>query len=345
MGLFSKKKTQTKSTRKGSGGFTLLLIPNASGETRRFSVPKFAMLFVTLLFFGGIGSFAGITYDYVQLRARVSEFEDLKAENNSIRSEAAALANKLDKVQNTLNRVDTFSDQVRQVVQLEPAVPNGKKKSTQTSGQTEKLTAHITSKAVGPLTKEEFALRKSEDTSDQAAGVVNPANLEFKELFEQLSEIEQQGGKQAKTLEFLLGDLHEYRAQLDATPTISPVKGWITSLFGFRTSPIFGQNRMHWGLDIAAPLGSPIRSAGNGTIVRVGNAEDYGKFVEVSHGYGLVTRYAHAMKIDVKVGDKVKKGDTLGAVGMTGRTTGPHLHYEIERNGRRVDPSTYIQSL
>jgi murein DD-endopeptidase MepM/ murein hydrolase activator NlpD len=99
---------------------------------------------------------------------------------------------------------------------------------------------------------------------------------------------------------------------------------------------------MHQGLDIAAPLGSPIKSAAQGTVVRVGYAEDYGKYVEISHGFGVLSRYAHAQSISVKRGDKVKKGDTIGKVGMTGRTTGPHLHYEIEIGGRKVDPSGFI---
>jgi murein DD-endopeptidase MepM/ murein hydrolase activator NlpD len=102
---------------------------------------------------------------------------------------------------------------------------------------------------------------------------------------------------------------------------------------------------MHQGLDIAAPLGSPIRAAAQGVVKRVGYAEDYGNYVEVSHGYGVLSRYAHAKVISVKRGDKVGKGETIGAVGMTGRTTGPHLHYEIEIGGRKVDPSSFINAL
>jgi murein DD-endopeptidase MepM/ murein hydrolase activator NlpD len=102
---------------------------------------------------------------------------------------------------------------------------------------------------------------------------------------------------------------------------------------------------MHQGVDIAAPMGSPIRSAANGTVIRAGTAEDYGNYIEIAHGFGVVTRYAHAQKLLVKLGTKVSKGDLIGLVGSTGRTTGPHLHYEVEVGGRKVDPSNFIRGL
>lgn len=343
--MFFRKKRQgefDRSKRKGSAGYTLLIIPNETGLTRRLSLPKGVFFGMLLLAFIVVGGVTGITLEYVNLRAQISDYDRLKAENSNIRSEAVALAERLEKVQSTLTQVDNFSDQVRAVVQSEPGP---KKKSAVLQNSADSTQGNI-EPAIGPLSKEEFAALKTqqEDPSARPAGVVKHDNLEFKNIFARLSDIQVQGEQQAKDLSMLLGDLQAYRKQLDATPTISPVKGWVTSMFGFRTSPFLRKEKMHWGLDIAAPMGSPIRSAGNGTIVKVGHVEDYGKFVEVSHGYGLVTRYAHAQAIHVKVGDKVKKGTTLGAVGMTGRTTGPHLHYEIELNGRRVDPSTYIRA-
>lgn len=340
--MFLKRRLKSHSfatRRPKTKGYTLLLIPNENGSTRRLSVPKFTLQALTVALFLTFTTIGAVTYDYLHLRHSMSDYETLKVENRNIRSEAAALAEKLDKVQRTLNKVDTFSDQVRAVVESEPTT---KKKS----GTADLLKTSIAGGPIGPLSKEEDELRRSVKnvSSGNAAGLVNSDSLEFKGLFNQLSEIEQKGGEQAKDLEILLGDLQAYRKQLDSTPTIWPVKGWVSSIFGVRQSPFLKENRMHWGLDIAAPLGSPIHSAANGTVIRVGHAEDYGNFVEVSHGYGLVSRYAHAYAIYVKVGDKVKKGSVLGAVGMTGRTTGPHLHYEIELNGKRIDPSKFIQS-
>ena len=169
-------------------------------------------------------------------------------------------------------------------------------------------------------------------------------SLEFKNLFSTLSNIKEKSSEQLQSLGSLLHELQSYRSKLASTPTIAPVEGNVSSLYGWRVSPITGQNRKHQGLDIAAPMGSPIKAAANGTVIKVVSmADDYGNYVEISHGYGVVSRYAHASRIEVKIGTKVAKGDVVGKVGMTGRTTGPHLHYEVEVNGHKVNPSSFIR--
>ncbi|MEY4065645.1 MAG: hypothetical protein RIR26_1853, partial [Pseudomonadota bacterium] len=163
--------------------------------------------------------------------------------------------------------------------------------------------------------------------------------------FAALTDIRAKSSVQLQGLSTLLRELQTYRVRLSQTPTISPVQGLVTSFYGVRSSPFSGQAKMHQGVDIAAPMGSPIRSAANGTVIRAGTAEDYGNYIEIAHGFGVVTRYAHAQKLLVKLGTKVSKGDLIGLVGSTGRTTGPHLHYEVEVGGRKVDPSNFIRGL
>jgi len=181
---------------------------------------------------------------------------------------------------------------------------------------------------------------------NQALGSdVNVDNLEFKDLFAALSDIRAKSSVQLEGLSTLLKELQGYRVRLSQTPTISPVQGLVTSFYGVRSSPITGEPKMHMGVDIAAPMGSPIRAAANGTVVRAGTADDYGNYIEIAHGFGVVTRYAHAQKLLVRTGARVSKGDLIGLVGATGRTTGPHLHYEVEVAGRKVDPSNFIRGL
>lgn len=326
--------------------YTLLWFTNETANPKRFSLSRKVLMTFCLFACGILGTMAAMSFEYSKLKATSLEYEKLKVENRSIRSEAKALSARLQEIQSTLNKVDAFSNQVREVVQMDP---NSKKKvpGPQTVSESLKVTSFTA--GIGPLTRDEFKMYQSPSGkgmgSDKIATAVNPESLEFKDLFTTLRSIKEQGGNQAKHLETILTELQAYRKLVDSTPTISPVNGSISSLYGVRSSPFLKTNRMHWGLDIAAPMGSPIRSAANGTVVRVGFVDDYGRFAEVSHGHGIVTRYAHASRIDVKVGDKVKKGTVLGAVGMTGRTTGPHLHYEIEVNGRRVNPASYIQNL
>ncbi len=132
------------------------------------------------------------------------------------------------------------------------------------------------------------------------------------------------------------------RSLLDATPTIWPVRGWITSPFGHRISPFTGTLQMHEGIDICARLGTPVRATADGVVIYSGWKSDYGKLITLDHGYGYRTRYAHLSKIYVKNGQRVKRGEIIGAVGSTGRSTGPHLHYEVKVRGLPVNPKKYL---
>lgn len=123
----------------------------------------------------------------------------------------------------------------------------------------------------------------------------------------------------------------------------SPIDGVkISSSFGRRTDPIHGGSRFHGGMDLAATTGTPVKSAGPGVVVRAAFAGGYGNLVVIDHGDGLQTRYAHLDAFDVDVGDRVPAGARIGSVGETGRTTGPHLHFEVRRDGKAVDPAHEI---
>jgi len=125
-------------------------------------------------------------------------------------------------------------------------------------------------------------------------------------------------------------------------PDLIPVVGKFTSTYGWRPNPISGQQKMHFGVDIAAPIGSAIRSAADGLVTRVGQSNDFGNFIEVKHGRYILTRYAHISKPVVHQNEVVKKGTIIGTVGLTGKTTGPHVHYEVEINGEKVDPAQFF---
>ncbi len=127
-------------------------------------------------------------------------------------------------------------------------------------------------------------------------------------------------------------------------PTLSPVDyPALSSSFGWRRNPVSGRNTMHEGLDFVAPRGAPIRAASGGLVVRAGTQHGYGKMVEIDHGNGLRTRYAHASSLLVKAGDIVRQGDLIARVGSTGRSTGSHLHFEIRMADYPLDPMLFIQ--
>jgi hypothetical protein len=129
----------------------------------------------------------------------------------------------------------------------------------------------------------------------------------------------------------------------ESTPSIMPTSGYISSSFSrSRLHPILDRARPHVGIDIAARHGTPIQAAAKGRVTFAGTRGNYGRMVEIDHGYGYVTRYAHASRLLVRVGQTVQRGDKIAEVGSTGLSTGPHLHYEVFVNGRAVNPNSYI---
>lgn len=133
-------------------------------------------------------------------------------------------------------------------------------------------------------------------------------------------------------------------AELALIPSIWPVKGMIMSGFGFRRDPITGQSAFHEGIDIQASFGHPIISPADGIVTFAGWQSGFGRSIEISHGNGIITRYAHLSSYNVSAGGKVTRRDIIGYVGASGRATGPHLHYEILKNGKLVNPLSYIVS-
>jgi murein DD-endopeptidase MepM/ murein hydrolase activator NlpD len=145
-----------------------------------------------------------------------------------------------------------------------------------------------------------------------------------------------------QSLEQLDEAFRERLRLLSSTPSIMPVQGWFSHGFGWRKDPMTGKRQFHRGIDIVADAGTPIRAPADGVITRTARVSDYGKMVDMSHGFGYSTRYGHMSEILVRTGQRVRRGDVIGRVGSTGRSTGPHLHYEVFRDGRRVNPWKYL---
>lgn len=173
-----------------------------------------------------------------------------------------------------------------------------------------------------PMHRQELALRKMREYLDRLANATR------------LEEVNQQD---------LLRILRERRDTLANMPSIWPLNGFVTSSFGMRASPFGGSNRrFHKGLDIVSRTGTPIVAPAQGEVTMSGPDGAYGNSVEINHGSGIVTKYAHMQRCAVQAGQWVKRGEIVGYVGTSGRTTGPHLHYEVRLNGVPVNPMRYI---
>ncbi len=190
---------------------------------------------------------------------------------------------------------------------------------------------------------ETLALLSGLETVEQGSsggvgGVSNPSyNLE-KDNF-----IIQWKDRLTNRVNLLSQKWEEKKAILKITPTILPVKGIPTAGFGSRKNPFGSGSEFHTGIDISCPSGRPVFSSADGMVVEAGYSGGLGKCVTLFHGLGISTKYGHLSKIIVKEGQKIKRGTIIGYTGTTGRSTGPHLHYEVLLNGRPVNPLEYIQ--
>ena len=165
---------------------------------------------------------------------------------------------------------------------------------------------------------------------------------EFSHLLDALKQQMDVTTDQLSVLEALL--MHD-SANRRFLPTLFPIiDGWYSSNFGWRIDPFTGQNSMHEGIDFTAETGTPVVAAASGKVIFADWHPAYGKMVEIDHGNGLVSRYAHASALLVKEGDLVVRGQKIAAVGSTGRSTGPHLHFEVRLNGVPQNPARFLQS-
>lgn len=136
--------------------------------------------------------------------------------------------------------------------------------------------------------------------------------------------------------------LKEQESRLQYVPSIWPVQGWVGSGYGYRRDPFTGRREMHAGLDIVAPAGTPVTATGAGRVVHAGWKAGWGRCVEIDHGSGIRTFYAHCRSLKVNSGQKVSRGDVIATVGNSGRSTGTHLHYGVLASGKWVDPNNYV---
>ena len=192
---------------------------------------------------------------------------------------------------------------------------------------------------------QEFRFSEAPGLGGASPTLMPPQNLSLAEFSDKLSSLSRNVETRNDMMGVLEAQLFEQAVKKKMMPTMMPVKApYNASAFGRRVDPFTGQWAMHEGIDFLADAGSPIAAAAAGVIVFAGFHPQYGYMVDIDHGNDLVTRYAHASKLFVKEGDVVQRGHKLGEVGSTGRSTGPHLHFEVRYRGAAQNPSKFLVS-
>ena len=290
---------------------------------REFSIRRTIVRFFLVFSLLSILGLSFVGYDYIRLKqfylknertqdsVRLMD-EEIKAQRKQIKT----FASEIEALKKQVKGLSEFGDKIRMIADINPGDNSGGFIGIGGGVPTESLDTDIPS-------------------DSKHNGLI-------REMHQQLGQVKMVISKRTDDFEHLIDQLEQKREYLSAIPSIKPVNGWLTSGFGKRISPFTGKSDFHTGIDIANSSGTTIIATGNGRISKANSERFMGKRVAIDHGYGYITQYGHMKKILVNVGQKVKRGDVIGLVGKTGRTTGPHLHYEVLVNGTPVNPMKYI---
>jgi len=307
---------------KKSRYFTLMIMPDTSTiEVRRVRVSRRLLMggivIATFVFLVCTAAFVHGLYMWEQAR----ENAGLRTENESLRSRISALDEKLEDIDSTVERVKQFDNKLREITMVSDPE------------------RHL---AMGPVGGGEGDHPTIGDNPQLRADLLGPATRSVS-LAEQRASAAQDFSREVENgVSSLAMYLQNQQSLLASVPSRAPARGYVSSIFGMRIDPFTGLPVLHAGLDYSANIGSRVSSTADGVVIFAGIDGSYGKCVKIDHGNGIVTLFGHMSKFDLKVGDKVKRGQLVGAVGNTGRSTGPHLHYEVRVNGVPVDPQRFL---
>lgn len=295
--------------------YTVIFIPDNSSNARRFGIRSgtlwISALCIVSLFFLSIV----LIRDRAALEASISQLSPLKSRAAVHKQILERFGNRLEDLDSSLASLKKMEDQLRIMASLKPRKEEGKI-------------------GVGGISKD--------DLPTQLIGLAPSERQYVTRLNRQFLDLEQRVSEQGRGFSDLVSLFREKRNLLAYTPSILPTRGWFTSGFGRRISPFTNRKEFHAGIDIVARQGTPIISPADGLVIKASRDSGYGNLLEIRHMQGIVTRYAHTQKFLVRPGQRVKRGDTIALVGSTGRSTGPHLHYEVRLNGVAVNPLLYI---
>ncbi|HEX6041665.1 M23 family metallopeptidase [Longimicrobium sp.] len=297
--------------------WTLMLVPHDNERVRSFQVSGksirtalYGVLLTALL----MGTF---TVAFFVKQSQHVQNTSLRRENEALAAEVDQMRSQMEELDRSIASLTEKDEELRVVAGLPEIDPDVRRVGVGGPGST-------TSAALARLNPRTAA--KVESTGQDLSTLLRRASLLRSSMDEATTQIERN------------------RERMASVPTILPANGHLSSLFsGNRYHPVLRITRPHKGIDIAARVGEPILAAARGRVIFAGNrGNGYGNMVEIDHGHGFITRYAHASRLHVRTGQSVDRGFRIADVGATGLVSGPHLHYEVEQNGRQVDPLNFV---
>jgi septal ring factor EnvC (AmiA/AmiB activator) len=335
--------------------YTVLITSNRRGETRSYTLSAAWVKAGLALSILGLVLLSAASVDYLGLLLEQGENKRLYAENEQLNRQFQVVESKLSSLESSLERIKTLTTKIKLITNIEDEdrVMNLSVSGVGRADQDQSLADFAEHKANEPGAHDhegetaEYlagdALFMEKSPVDEARGeLMATQRHDYANLSIRIDRAVKNSALREQGVIRLQGLLQERQSILNATPSIKPCRGWYTSRFGYRVDPFTGKSDMHYGLDLAASPGTPVIAPADGVVSYVGYESGYGKIVAIDHGFGVRTRYAHTSQIYVELGQKIKRRDVIAAVGSTGRSSGPHLHYEVRVNDIPVDPINYI---
>jgi len=295
--------------------YTFLVIPKKKSAVKKMTISGgllkgisvFSLCFLLLALYA--------FYDYMHIKREKMELSRLRQQAKEQRVKIEALAEKVNGYAATMDEFKQIDKQVRMLANVE-----------------DKTSRSLMPGVGGSVSLDRKVASRMED--DQKTLIAN--------IDKNIDRLVEDASNQRQSYSNLLAFLKERKSIREATPSIWPVKGWVTSEFGNRTSPFGSSQEFHKGLDIASRMGNAVVAPAGGMVVESTYDCEMGHMVRIDHGYSMVTLYGHMVRVAVKEGSLVKRGDVIGYVGNSGRSTGPHLHYSIFLSGLPVNPRKYL---
>ena len=339
---------KSNQTPPGNDAYTIVIFRGSTSKPMRLNIPKrfFKRALIALAILLTVD--VAVISHYIIRTGEVWELQSLQSEVLSSRQQTAAFSTAVADLKRRMLDMKEINQRMRVMLGIDVKkdvgdVLNGKG-GEETPVEDGRVSEHSPEKGFDVSRRSERTATNVPMQETQPLQHIDKAQDQAlkKHVRKEIQWLENEIGFQEKATKQLLAEAEKRSARWGSTPSIWPVKGWVTSGFGVRVSPFTGRPALHDGLDIGAPRNTPVRAPADGRVTTVGFNSKLGNIVRLDHGYGIQTLYGHMAKYLVKNGQRVKRGDVIGLVGSTGLSTGPHLHYMVKVKGRAVNPNQYI---
>ena len=288
--------------------YAFLIFPGAHGRLHKIQLPFYIIHLVLALSVVGIATIAALANSYARMLLKVSNYNNLRSERETLKTQYRTLESTVTSTNAKLDSLQSLAAEV-----------------ALTYGFGDARRPRFPAAVLALATQTNATVDSSFRASLFAFNMIRRASLE----------------PDGSTLG--RGIFSNPQIARTTVPSLWPVRGQITAGFGQRMDPFSGEGAFHPGVDISVPFGTKVEAADDGIVLEAGPESGYGNEILIDHGFGLTTKYGHLSRIFVVVGQELKRGQIIGAVGMTGKTTGPHLHYEVHINDAPVNPTKYLR--